>query len=281
MDQDKPLEQAPAPASAPAPAARRSHSEFPDIKAPEAFKAIVAVGVSGSGQSQWAKEFAKSQRAIGVKWLVLCRDDLRLDALREHGVPESDIPQAVRDWNYNFSNPDEAKIHGRWLGRARWAVEQCFDGVICADSNLDGGRSATTTLTKHLGIDKANILRKLFDVTYEDAVERDAADQFSVGKAEVTKQFHQLGRSLSLRKALDKAPNTSAWISDPANHFQTPKSLLPKPAKTEKLAKEATAASWDKQTQHGSALHQDTPFQADASHETREGAGPRAPSAPL
>lgn len=212
---------------------RDPHPSAPEIQASAKFKAVIAVGVSGAGQAQWAKEFAKSERAEGRKWLVLCRDDMRLDTLRDQGVPESDLPQAVKDWSYAFSNPAEAQVHGRWLGRARWAVEHGFDGVISADTNLDGGRSATSILHSRLGVDKANIIRKLFDASALDAAARDGASAFAVGPDEIAKQLHQLGRTLSLRKALDKAPLTAAWAKDPANGFQTPKSLLPRPPKAD------------------------------------------------
>lgn len=219
------------------PSAVARQENFPDIKAPAGFKAIIAVGISGSGRAHWAREFVKAQRAAGHKWLVLCRDDMRLEKLREHGVPESGIPLAIKEWSYAFSNPDEAQVHGRWIGRARWAVEQGFDGIVSADTNLDGGRSATSILRARLGIDKSNIIRKLFDASLGDAVSRDASDAFTVGKDEIAKQLHQLGRTLSLRNALDKAPLTAAWTRDTANGFQIPKSLLPKAPKLPKADK--------------------------------------------
>ena len=162
---------------------------------------------------------------------------MRLAMLREDGLEGAPLQAAARSWSYAFSNPKEAKVHGRWLGRAKWAIEQGFDGVVCSDSNLDGGRSATTVLTSKLGIDPANIRRKVVDSSLEQAVARDAAKEFTVGRVEIVKQFHQLGRSLSLRKALDKAPLTAAWVQEPVNGFETPKSLLPKAVGEPKVAK--------------------------------------------
>lgn len=220
----------------------KSGGGWPEVKAPAHFKAIVQIGVSGAGKSEWAKAFIGERKERGERWLMLCRDDMRLATLREAGLEGAELSAAAKSWSYAFANPEEAKVHGRWLGRAKWAIEQGFAGVVCADTNLDGGRSATSALVAKLGVDPANIRRKVVDASFEQAVARDAEKDFSVGADEIVKQLHQLGRSLSLRKALGKAPATAAWVGDPANGFQTPKSLLPKAEKPAKVAKEPRAA---------------------------------------
>lgn len=196
------------------------------------FMAIVTAGASASGKSTWARSFAEDEAKFGRQWLVLSRDDLRLEILRESGVAELDLAPRLKTWSYGFGNPMEAKVYGKWLQAIRKS-SKTHHGIVFADTNLDAGRSVRGALEK-LGFLPENISVKLFDIGFDEAVSRDAARAFSVGKEVLARQFSALARTVALRGLSAEAPLTVAWGADPSSGFELPKSLLPKKAKAAK-----------------------------------------------
>jgi hypothetical protein len=196
------------------------------------FKAIITAGTSASGKSTWARAFEQSEQKEGRSWLVLSRDDLRLDILRESGLAEDDLPARLKAWAYGFGNPMEAKVHGKWLSAIRKS-SKTHEGVVFADTNLDGGRSLKSALEK-LGFLPGNVSVKLFDIGFDEAIERDAGRRFSVGKEVLARQFSAFARTVALRRMSAEAPLTYAWCMDPSSGFEMPKSLLAKKPKAAK-----------------------------------------------
>jgi predicted kinase len=136
-------------------------------------RAIITIGVSCSGKSSWAREYAKKHKAI-----ISNRDDLRFSLT------------GATNWSeYKFDKKIEDMI--TMLQRdiiLRAAARQ--KDVIIADTNLDfTRREEVVAFCKSVGYD--TIEYQPFPITLEEAWKRDALRPNGVGRDVIYKQWKQ------------------------------------------------------------------------------------------
>jgi len=135
-------------------------------------KAIICVGISGSGKTTWAEEYVRNR----ADWIVVCRDDIRFNG----------GSKIWNNWTFNKKNEDE--VTRKYWELIEYAALQGMN-VILADTNLNIGRR----------IDMANKLiemgyeveEKHFDVDLRDAISRDNQRFGGVGSDVILRQWCQ------------------------------------------------------------------------------------------
>lgn len=139
-------------------------------------KAIITIGVSGSGKTTWANE----QHGFSI----ISRDDVRRLILKneDKSVREENM------WKYwNFKR--EKEVTELYWKRVELGAS-CKLNLILADTNLNPGRrEEMKSRLEGLGYD---VEFKQFDVDYETAVKRDLNRRDSVGAAIIWKQCKEL-----------------------------------------------------------------------------------------
>jgi predicted kinase len=143
-------------------------------------KAIITVGVSASGKSTWAdQEYRKDPAGVYIS----CRDDIRKDILTiEKGFPEF----KWADWSWKWE--DLVTERQRDILQLAYKNEQTHT-VIIADTNLNSERNnELIAFLQDLGF---QCECKFFNISFEEAVRRDAARQNGVGAFVLGKQFQQ------------------------------------------------------------------------------------------
>lgn len=135
-------------------------------------KAIITVGISASGKSTWAREYALKHNAV-----ITNRDDLRFSLT------------GAKDWSeYKFSDVIESFITTAQRQVVTFASGLNRD-IVIADTNLDRPRRYIwMRFCADLGFD---IELKPFDIELDDAIARDSERERSVGKDVITKQYKQ------------------------------------------------------------------------------------------
>ena len=127
-------------------------------------KAIITVGVSASGKTTWAKQFAKE--ASAPTWIV-SRDDIRRQILESKLNKILEPGELWRKWKWK----DEDEVTKIALTAI---ADAAFKGVdlIIADTNLNKKfRDQLIADLEHFGYD---VEIKLFPVTFDEACKRDA-----------------------------------------------------------------------------------------------------------
>lgn len=137
-------------------------------------KIIFCVGVPASGKSTWSKDFVRNNE----NYARLCRDDYRYmykdmgwfgDEIRDN--LETLITKNIVDNLFNLMS----------LG---------FD-VVIDETNLDSKRlkSWLKTFKSDQLKDDVDIQFKIFDISFEEALDRDSKRERSVGKKVIKKMF--------------------------------------------------------------------------------------------
>lgn len=151
-------------------------------------KAILTIGVSASGKSFWAKEYARTNKNT----IISNRDDLRFALTGASSWKE-----------YKFDKHIENSI----TELQRITIEQAFRNgcdVIIADTNLNPTyRAQLETFLRSFGF---TIEIKEFPITLEEAWKRDAARTNGVGKDVIYKQYQEWLKYIGRRTYV---PNTS------------------------------------------------------------------------
>jgi predicted kinase len=138
----------------------------------EIMKAIVTVGISSSGKSQWAKEYAKKNKAI-----ISNRDDMRFSLTGCSGCGD-----------YKFDKKIESIITCQQTNLAMVASKLGKD-LIVADTNLNPDyRNTLVTNLEDLGYE---VEIKDFPITLEEAWKRNAIRANSVNHDVIYKQWQQ------------------------------------------------------------------------------------------
>lgn len=121
---------------------------------------------------------------------------MRLAILRESGVSEDGLSAALGKWNYSAWHPLEARAKAMWIQELRRAIERRVDGVVCADTNLDGGAYERSVLLE-CGARPDLISTRAMPIDLELAIERDSKRLYRVGEPEVRRQFGLLSALLA------------------------------------------------------------------------------------
>lgn len=151
-------------------------------------KAIITIGVSASGKSTWAKEYALKNKNT----IITNRDDLRFS-----------LTGAASWKEYRFDKRLEKTVTELQEATIRQAIAQKHD-IIIADTNLNPVyRLKLHELLKAVGY---TVEIKEFPITLEEAWKRDAARTNGVGKDVIYKQYQQW---LEYKGRRTYVPNTS------------------------------------------------------------------------
>ena len=136
-------------------------------------KAIVTVGISASGKTTWAKEYAQKNKGT----IVTNRDDLRFSMT------------GAKDWSqYKFTKSFESLVTTVQRSIISEAAEHGKD-VIISDTNLDGVRRAE--LVAWLIASDFEVEIKYFPISLEEAWKRDSLRANGVGQAVIYRQWKQ------------------------------------------------------------------------------------------
>lgn len=138
-------------------------------------KAYVAVGISASGKSTWAREKAKETDAQ-----IIERDCIRKAMLIKAGISH-DLDWS--QWRYGW----ERDVARTWEGLLDAAIQSNRD-IIVSDTNLNENRRAVLihTLTE-AGFE---VEEKVFDIPLQVAIRRDRSRGLrSVGQDVIMKQY--------------------------------------------------------------------------------------------
>lgn len=139
-------------------------------------KAIITIGVSGSGKTTWAESQSRFH--------VISRDNIRFGLLEnEDKLSEDD--NMWSKWSFKRENAVTA-IYWKMVEGARRRGQN----IILADTNLNPSRRQDMrSRLEGLGYE---VEFRQFDVDYETAVKRDLWRRDSVGAAIIWKQYKEL-----------------------------------------------------------------------------------------
>ena len=140
--------------------------------------AVLTVGVSASGKTTWATDFASS---FDDYWVNINRDDLRAM------IYEAMHPGQKFSWQkWRWAWEDD--VTAAQLEKINLAAEHKHN-IIISDTNLNPKiRDRMIALLESVGYE---VELKFFEVTLEEAIRRDAARPNSVGADVIAKQFNQ------------------------------------------------------------------------------------------
>lgn len=145
-------------------------------------KAIVTVGVSASGKTTWAKDFAHVSSP--EVWAIVSRDDFRREILEDTHKRVLKPGELWKLWKFKH----EDKVTDRVWDFADHK-SQMGHNLIFADTNLS--TKTRTALIDRLRKMKYEVEVKEFPVTLEEAWKRDAGRPDGVGHDIIFKQMEQ------------------------------------------------------------------------------------------
>lgn len=141
-------------------------------------KAILTVGVSASGKTEWANSYIQQN----PDFINLNSDSIRQDLW----YSLYDIPFSWHGWRRCLSL--EKEVYRILKSKIENSIRK-QQNIIISNTHLNKKtREATVNLLKSAGYD---VTLKLFDVTFAEAVERDQNRQFPVGYQVIAQQFIQ------------------------------------------------------------------------------------------
>jgi predicted kinase len=148
--------------------------------------AIITIGVSCSGKTTWANEYALTNPS----YYVISRDDIRRNIQQENGIFVGNSGVNWDKWNWK----DEKLVTEHFWNRINHFIDWCNfvnaePNIIVADTNLNQKfrHSLVDTLVT-LGF---SVEFKEFPIAIEDAWKRDAVRENGVGHSVIMKQYNQ------------------------------------------------------------------------------------------
>lgn len=145
-------------------------------------KAIITVGVSASGKTTWARNFAHI--SMPERWEVLSRDDVRRSMLETRHNRKLAPGELWKLWKFKDEKDVSAIIDSH--------IDKFADrkiNLILADTNLSSSHRAELR-RKLIGFGY-EVEIKDFPVTFEEAIRRDAGRPDGVGHSVIWKQYKQ------------------------------------------------------------------------------------------
>ena len=162
-------------------------------------KAIITVGVSASGKTTFANDLLRADPS----WLNINRDDIRVEIF-ESKHPGKEFVWSKWNWKW------ESIVTMRQSDMITCAMKRGMN-ILISDTNLHENRrkDLIKALTR-LGFD---VEIKLFEVSFEEALRRDAARKNGVGVSVIAKQFEEFNAqfgNVELKRKLQAANDTKA-----------------------------------------------------------------------
>lgn len=140
-------------------------------------KAVMTVGVSASGKTTWAEEYVA---ASNQKWVNINRDDIRAEIFEKNRGTTFSWPK----WNWKWETLVTAK-QSEMIGNA---IKHKHN-IIISDTNLNPKyRDEMFIALTEAGY---AVELKFFEVSFEEALRRDASRPNGVGVSVLAKQFEQ------------------------------------------------------------------------------------------
>ena len=160
-------------------------------------KAIITVGVSASGKTTFANDLLRADPS----WLNINRDDIRVEIF-ESKHPGKEFVWSKWNWKW------ESIVTMRQSDMITCAMKRGMN-ILISDTNLNENRrkDLIKALTR-LGFD---VEIKLFEVSFEEALCRDAARKNGVGVSVIAKQFEEFNAqfgNIELKRKLHAANDT-------------------------------------------------------------------------
>jgi predicted kinase len=139
-------------------------------------KAVVTIGISASGKSTWARDYcARNCGAVEIN-----RDQIRKLVFENR----TKRPFVWNEWKFEWED-DITKIHRRLIEEA--ASNPFVTSVVISDTNLNHDRNdELKTWLESLGF---KVEFKIFKISFEEAIMRDASRPNSVGSDVIAKQY--------------------------------------------------------------------------------------------
>lgn len=146
-------------------------------------KAIITVGISGSGKTTWAEQFCEENHFININ-----RDDIRRKLFK------------FQFWSeYKFTRNNEEMVTTRQRIEIIDAFEdENVDGVVISDTNLN--ETHRNSLIKYLETIGFDVELRWFDIDFHVAVKRDLNRNYSVGRDVIYRQWKQYLESKGHKK---------------------------------------------------------------------------------
>lgn len=161
-------------------------------------KAIVTVGVSASGKTTFANDLL----AADPSWMNINRDDIRVEIYEsKHPGKEFLWPK----WNWKW----ESLVTMRQSDMISCALKRGMN-ILISDTNLHENRRKD--LIKSLTSIGYSVEIKVFDVSFEEALRRDASRKNGVGVSVIARQFEEFNAqfgNIELREKLRTANKTN------------------------------------------------------------------------
>lgn len=140
-------------------------------------KAIITVGVSASGKTTFANDLLRADPS----WMNINRDDIRVEIFESKNPGKEFV---WSKWNWKW----EPIVTMRQSDMITCALKRGMN-VLISDTNLHENRrkDLITSLTR-LGY---SVEIKVFEVSFEEALRRDAARKNGVGVSVIARQFEE------------------------------------------------------------------------------------------
>ncbi len=138
-------------------------------------KAIITVGVSASGKTTFATEMVRKDNS----WMNINRDDIRVE-IYESANPGKEF--SWKSWNWKWENVVTERHAAMITAAARRGKN-----ILVSDTNLKPER--VEKLSKTLSNLGYSVEIKVFEVSFEEALRRDAARKNGVGVSVIARQF--------------------------------------------------------------------------------------------
>lgn len=167
-------------------------------------RALIVVGVSGSGKSTIAKDWINNGNDIGFDVVHIERDNFRREILSERGV-DITTQNMWRHWKWKH----EKEVNVRWDSTLSNAVEFGLP-IVISDTNLRKDR-----------VDELEIKLKshgyvvdviVNNVNLAECIKRDLNRLHSVGEAVIFEQYMKLVKSWNVRRQYIKDPTLPRTI---------------------------------------------------------------------
>lgn len=159
-------------------------------------KAIITIGVSGSGKTFWAEKFCLNNRYVNIN-----RDDIRREMF------------GFGQWaEYKFTRAKEDAVTKHQRNLMLSAYDEDVSGIVVSDTNLNQAHRAS--LIEFLVGVGYEVETKIFDISLKQAIKNDLNREHSVGREVIYRQWKQYQTEFGVKAIKQDESNPRAIIVD-------------------------------------------------------------------